>query len=140
MEPTFTFEELKAGDPARLFLVDAHLHDPPARQHSFTPTFTGQETIIMTEQNAELRKRFKHCYYKVDSFSDVRVVWPMKWPAPAPNRLGWLPKLEFGNPENGPYYNQINPALAGVDAVVAGAGVGATGLGATQPAASSNHV
>mgnify|MGYP006138560413 CR=1 FL=1 len=99
MEPTFTFEELKAGDPARLFLVDAHLHDPPARQHSFTPTFTGQETIIMTEQNAELRKRFKHCYYKVDSFSDVRVVWPMKWPAPAPNRLGWLPKLEFGNPE-----------------------------------------
>jgi hypothetical protein len=49
----------------------------------------------------------------VEGFSDIRVVWPMKWPAPGPNKLGWLPKLEFGNPENGPYYNEINPALAG---------------------------
>lgn len=112
--PRVTFEELSREQHRKLFVVDGHLDDPPELQNDLDVVFLNQETAIMTEMNTPLRKRFKHCVYRVGGFSDIRVVWPVKWPAPAPNRYGWLPKLEFGSPENGPYYNQIDPGLAGV--------------------------
>lgn len=98
-----SFEQLSAPEHRALFVVDYHLDNPPAVGHQLMPGYTDQSTLIMFEMNTELRKRFKHCYYRVGGFADVRVVWPMKWPAPAPNAYGWLPKLEFGDPDNSPY-------------------------------------
>jgi hypothetical protein len=108
------FGQLSADEHRALFVVDYHLNNPPPWGHEEIPQYTGQSTIILSEMSSELRKRFKHCYYRVGGFADIRVVWPMKWPPPAANAYGWLPKLEFGDPGSPPYYNQINQALVGV--------------------------
>ena len=106
-----TFEQLPGIHHAALFLVDSHLNNPPNFAHTLLPEFRNQETLILFAPNGIAAKRFKHCWYKVGGFTDIRVVWPTGWPAPRANTYGWLPKLEFGNPNEGPYYNGVNPAL-----------------------------
>lgn len=106
-----TFEQLPGLHHAALFVVDYHLNNPPDFGHSLEVQYINQETMIMFAPQGVDRKRFKHCYYRVGRFADIRVVWPMKWIAPSANAYGWLPKLEFGDPNSGPYYNGINPTL-----------------------------
>lgn len=105
-----TFEELPAIHHAALFVVDYHLNNPPEFGHNQEVRYL-HETAIMFAPTGIDRKIFKHCYYRVGGFSDIRVVWLAKWIAPSANAYGWLPKLEFGDPNGGPYYNGINPAL-----------------------------
>lgn len=101
-----TFEQLTAEDAQKLFLVDAHLVDPPDKTHKDKDDIklTGTLRIMSLRSN-----RFKWCQYKVGPWDHVFLVWPFKWKAPAPNRLGWLPKCEFG--KTGPYFNDVNPDL-----------------------------
>lgn len=109
-----TFEELSGSDHTKLFLVDCHLVNPPDLKHSLADQIRleGEMRIMFPPQGIR-RNKFKLCMYKVGGFSQILVVWPFTWDAPAPNRLGWLPKLEFGNPNFPPYYTDINPALTG---------------------------
>jgi hypothetical protein len=105
-----TFEELNQEQHRKLFVVDYHLDNPPSLGNSSSVIFTGDERKIMFPSPPIKMNRFKHCIYKVGGF-EVVLVWPLKWPAPKDNAYGWLPKLEFGDPANTPYYNAINPAL-----------------------------
>ncbi len=106
-----TFEALSVVHHAALFIVDYHLDNPPNYGHNLIPVFRDMETLINFPPNGIAAGRFKHCWYKVGGFTDIKVVWPRYWPAPSGNAYGWLPKLEFGNPANRPYYNEVNPAL-----------------------------
>jgi hypothetical protein len=106
-----TFESLSKEDHGKLFLVDCHLNNPPQLRNQEKVEFINQEFAVNFPPTGIKVKRFKLCTYKVGGFSDIKVAWPIGWKAPGANALGWLPKLEFGDPANGPYYNGVNPAL-----------------------------
>lgn len=69
-----SFEQLSVMHHAALLVIDYHLSNPPAFGHNQEVIFLNQETIIMFSPQGIDRKRFKHCYYRVGGFSDIRVV------------------------------------------------------------------
>jgi hypothetical protein len=106
------FEEIARNNAShsQLFYCDVHLNNPPQLQHALPAVFSNQETRINFPPPGISNKRFKLCHYRVGNWQ-VMLVWPVAWKAPAANSLGWLPKLEFGDPNSGPYYTDVNPAL-----------------------------
>ena len=95
---TVTLEEFGHGDhpPNEFSVVDEHLPEKPVcgkwvTNHDRTISEKVESRLNFSNTN------FVNLTYKVGSWN-VFVVWPKKYAAnpPGPNRLGWLPQMEFG--------------------------------------------
>ena len=106
--PPVHFERLTPSLCQLLFRVDGHIDFSDRRivQHAIR----NIKLIRTSRLFGPGRRNFKRCTYRVGHWTDVHLTWPMKWAAPCPNSLNWLPKCEFGtNPQA--LYNDLNDQL-----------------------------
>lgn len=101
------YEDLSDAECKMLFRVDAHL-DPGLGNEYFngagtTPFSVSGISPLFGNANGNQLVRIN---YRVGPWMPVSVIWPKGWPPPGLNRLGWLPKCEFGTGGKLSYYNE----------------------------------